>query len=371
MASSRFEWFPNLVVPASLKRVLLAGKFDGWNLESSYRRAFESLGCPVSVFDFEKSLDRHCRLGKFGRLFNAFVPVESWVRKANRELVLQAYEFNPELVAVFGLSPISAGALAQLKASLDTSLVHVWPDPLVNLENHIVSGLRLIDLVATFSKSTVEVFEKLGARRAVWIPLAADSPFEPVSDCTPSERQMYGADITFVGGWRPEREHVLTKLAGFDLKIWGPDWGRRCKGNVTIMRAWQRRTVRGAEFAKAVRCSKVNLNVIDSSSSQGANMRFFEIPAAGGLQVCSTCPEMEPEFRPNEHTIYYRTEDELPDLIACLRTKDEFRQRVAAAGHARVIEKHTYKHRAETILEKVEAFNSMRKERSTAKEALS
>jgi spore maturation protein CgeB len=370
VASFEFEWFPTPTVPPSIKRVLLAGKFDGWNLESSYRRAFEGLGCQVAIFDFEKAVDRHCRLGKFGRFFNRFVPVEAWVRKANRELVLQAYEFSPELVAVFGSSPICAGALAQLKASMDVSLVYVWPDPLVNLENHIVSGLRVIDLVATYSRSTVEVFERLGARRAVWVPLAADSPFQPVSDCTPSEKEIYAADITFVGGWRPEREQVLTKLAGFDMKIWGPDWSRRCKGNVTIMRAWQRRTIRGAEFAKAVRCSKVNLNVIDSSSSQGANMRFFEIPAAGGLQVSSSCPEMESEFRHNEHMIYYRTVDELPDLIASLRTNDELRQRVAAAGHARVMEKHTYKHRAETILEQVEALDGRKQERSTAKEAL-
>jgi spore maturation protein CgeB len=298
------------------------------------------------------------------------VPVEAWVRKANRQLVLQAYEFRPEVVAVFGSSPISAGALAQLKASMDVSLVNVWPDPLVNLENHIVGGLRVIDLVATYSKSTVEVFEKLGAKRAAWVPLAADLTVQPVSDCTPAERQIYAADITFVGGWRPEREQVLTRLAGFDLKIWGPDWGRRCKGNVTITRAWQRRTIRGAEFAKAVHCSKVNLNLIDSSSSQGANMRFFEIPAAGGLQVSSSCPEMEAEFRHNEHTIYYRTVGELPSLIVSLKTNDELRTRVAAAGYALVIEKHTYKQRAETILRHIEAINSTRKERSTAKEAL-
>jgi spore maturation protein CgeB len=82
-------------------------------------------------------------------------------------------------------------------------------------------------------------------------------------------------------------------------------------------------------------------------------MRFFEIPAAGGLQVSSRCPEMEGEFRQHEQIVYYDDAKELPTLIDRLKSNEEFRARVAAAGHAHVMEKHTYRHRAETLLEHV------------------
>lgn len=106
--------------------------------------------------------------------------------------------------------------------------------------------------------------------------------------------------MTFIGGWRPEREAVLAGLAGLDLKIWGPEWDRRCAGNAVVLKAWQGRPLVGTEFATAVAASKVNLNIIDPTNHPAANMRFFEIPVAGGLQVCSACPEMSGVFRDGE-----------------------------------------------------------------------
>src|SRR5262245_53800653 len=145
---------PMPTAPASLKRVLLAGKFDGSNLESSYRRAFEGLGCQVSIFDFEKAVTRHCRFGRIGWLLNTYLTVEAWIRKANRDLVLQAVEFRSDLVVVIGQQPVRAGALTQIKAGSDVSLVFVWPDTLLNLQDNIVASLPIFDLVGTYSQSS-------------------------------------------------------------------------------------------------------------------------------------------------------------------------------------------------------------------------
>ena len=340
------------------QRVLIVGQTDPANLEYSYRRAFESLGCEVMMFDIIAAVDHHCRLGWFGRLLNTFFPVASWDRKANRDLVLEAIRLQPHLILVFGFYPVRAGALAQIKASIDVALVHVWPDPLVNLDDATVCCLPLFDLEASYSESTLGVFEKLGARKPVWIPLAADLSLHAVTECTEQERNVLGAEVAFIGGWRPEREQILSQLGSFDLKIWGPEWGRRCRGNQAIMRAWQGRPLQGAEFAKAVSCSKINLNIIDSSIRQPANMRFFEIPAAGGVQVSSSCTEMESEFRHGEHIFYYESSDQLVALIASLKSNEELRMRVAAAGHALVKAKHTYQHRAQMILEYLSAVRS-------------
>ena len=57
-----------------------------------------------------------------------------------------------------------------------------------------------------------------------------------------------------------------------------------------IRRAWQGRALRGADFAKAVSCSKLSLNIIDPTNYPAANMRFFEITTAGGLQVTYRLP---------------------------------------------------------------------------------
>ena len=125
------------------------------------------------------------------------------------------------------------------------------------------------------------------------------------------------------------------------------------------MKAWQGRALRGAEFAKAVASSKINLNIIDQTNYPAANMRFFEIPCAGGLQLCSPCPEMEHEFKHAETLFYYRDEGELSNQIRRLLDDGDLRERVRPAAHKKVMEKHTYSHRAKQILGLTESQRSM------------
>lgn len=331
-------------------RMMLVGHFGIGALARSYKVAFEELGYEVSCFDINSSVGKYCRLGALGRKFNAYVPVEAWVRKANREMVVKARQLIPRVVAVVGSCPVSAGALAQIKASLEVTLVHIWPDTLVNLDSSLIERLPLYDLECVYSQSAVKPIQKLGATRPVWVPLAGDPSIHSVPQCTESEAVVYGADVTFIGGWRPEREAVLSALTQFNLKIWGPDWGRRHKNNPAIKKAWQGRALYGREFAKAVASSKINLNIIDQTNYPAANMRFFEIPCAGGLQVCSPCPEMEPEFKHGETTIYYRDVSELSDQIHDLLNDSELCGKVRQAAYRKVMEKHIYLHRAREIL---------------------
>lgn len=336
------------------RRVMLVGQFGPGSLERSYRAAFGSLGYEVTSFDITQTIERHCRLGRWGRTFNSFVPVEPWIRKANRDLVTQAFTFQPDYLLTFGHYPIQPGALAQIRASNNTALIHVWPDTLLNVGNNLISCLPLFDLIASYSQASVEQLRRLGAERVAWIPLAGDPSLHSAAECSESEKACYGSDVTFIGGWRPEREAILSTLGSFNLKIWGPDWGRRCRGNRAVVKNWKGRPLYDTEFAKAVASSKINLNIIDPSNYPAANMRFFEIPMAGGLQVSSPCPEMELEFLHGEHLFYYRDDKELSDLIATLIADTPLRTRVAQAGQAKVLAKQTYTDRVRSILEQFE-----------------
>jgi Glycosyl transferases group 1 len=333
-----------------ISRIMLVGHSEIGALARSYRVALEELGHEVACFDINSAIDNYCRFGYWGRKFNSIVPVETWMRKANSELVIRAREFAADAVIVVGNCRVRAGALAQIKASLDPTLIHIWPDTLVNLDSSLIECLPMYDLECVYSQNAVKPLQRLGAIQPVWMPLAGDPSLHGAVQCTVSEAADYGAAVTFIGGWRPEREAVLSALTHFNLKIWGPDWGRRCKNNPTIMKAWQGRALRGREFAKAVASSNINLNIIDQTNYPAANMRFFEIPCAGGLQVCSPCPEMELEFKHGEAAFYYLDESELPTQIYDLLNDGELCRRVRQAAHRKVMEKHTYLHRAKQIL---------------------
>ena len=334
--------------------VLMIGLNQLGSLESSYGSAMQRLGWDVRFWAPEAALRRGVPGGALLRLLTAFVPVEPWIRKANRDLVLRALALAPDLILAFPNVVLRAGALVQIKATLDVPIVCIWPDTYVNWDTHQAACMPAYDLLATYSECSVPVLQRMGARHVAWIPLAGDPHLHPAVSCESDQVEQYGADVTFIGGWRPEREAVLTRLGDLNLKIWGPDWGRRCKRTSVARRARHGRAQRGRDISRAVGCSKVNLNIIDPTNYPAANMRFFEIPVAGGLQVCSACPEMEAEFGHSEHVFYYRDADELPDLVQSLLAKPGMRRRVAEQGRARVLEKHTYGHRVHKILDEVE-----------------
>ena len=336
------------------RRVMLVGEFGPGSLERSYRAAFDEIGFEITTFDLPAALAGHCRFGKFGKTFNRFVEVEPWTRKSNRDMLTQALRCDPDYLLTFGHYPIQAGALAQVRAGSRAKLIHIWPDTLLNLTSNIISCLPVFDLVACYSQSGVDPLQRLGARKVVWIPLAGDPTMHTLAEPLDGDVARYGADVTFIGGWRPEREAILSSLGSFSLKIWGPDWGRRCRGNSVIRESWQGGPLYEADFAKAIANSKISLNIIDPTNFPAANMRFFEVPLAGGLQVSSPCPEMDREFIHGEDIFYYRDVDELTKLIDSLLTDTATRTRVSQSGHAKVLATHTYTERALNIIQHLE-----------------
>ncbi len=332
------------------QRILIVGQVAPWMLEGSYQRAFTELGCQVELFDLTQRVNHYARLGRLGRLFNAFVPVEPWIRKANRDLLQKVWDWQPQVLINVAQHPVRVGTLAQIKAATATRLVHLWPDTLINWDTDLSVCLPLYDLIAAHSQATLPLLRHMGARQVTWVPLAGDPTLHPQLDLAQIEAE-YQADVSFVGGWRPEREALLSQLGDLNLKIWGPDWGRRCQHNPSIMRAWQKRAVHGSGFSKVMAGSRISLNIIDFSNYPSPNMRFFEIAAGGGLQVCSPCPEMEDEFQHGKHLFYFQNPAEVPDLLYSLLTDATLREAVAAAAHEKVLAEHTYLHRARQILE--------------------
>ena len=120
---------------------------------------------------------------------------------------------------------------------------------------------------------------------------------------------------------------------------------------VQLRAYWQGRMLLGADYVKASRCARVCLNVIDPGNYPAANMRFFENFAAGGATLNSACPEMADQFPDGVATRYYATVEELVTTARGLVRDHELRARIAECGSRSVWEQHTYRHRAEDLLE--------------------
>src|SRR5450432_567741 len=139
-------------------RILIVGETGNHCLEMSYYEAFLAMGCEVTLFDIKKGVEKYARPGKWAYRVHLFFPVESWLRKANKELAEMAISVKPDIVLAFSGAQVLAGTFAYIKSVLPAAIVWYWADPLPNMSRYIHNSLALTDLVASYSSSSLEAF---------------------------------------------------------------------------------------------------------------------------------------------------------------------------------------------------------------------
>jgi Glycosyl transferases group 1 len=329
-------------------KIYIVGSNAPASLEQSYFAALHALGHEVVIYPIEAEFQMYIRFGRVGRVVSQFVAIDAWRQKLNRHLALSIQSANPDVVLVFGNARILFSTLAFVKSVLNCPFLLVWPDPLTSLQTHVCDAAALYDGVATYCQASVPIFTRLGFRNAQWIPLAAD----PTLHAPRSTTGQFAYDITFLGAWRPEREQALTSLIRHfptqRIGIWGGEWTR--KASRSLRPYTHTEPLVGQDYATMLGQSRINLNVIDHTCYPAANMRFFEILVAGGLQLASDCPEMASVFRANEHVLYFQDQASLCATVEYALANPDKMTTVREAGTRLVNQRHTYSHRAAQIL---------------------
>ena len=338
-----------------VKKILFAGIINNYTVENSYSNCAMNLGLEVKNFDISTYENKYIKFGKVGKTMHRFLPVETWIRKMNRDLVITIKNFNPDVFVYFTTSKILYGTLATLKAiNPQLKIVWIWTDTPLNLEAHNFSSGLLSDITATYSLNTVPVFKDLGFKNVSWIPLAGDV-FMHKKEIT--KNQDYKCDISFVGGWRPERgkamEIISNNFKHLRIEVHGPLWSKKVKDPQL------KKNIKGTGFyandlADFFNSSRININQIDDTNFPAANMRFFEIPTAGALQLTSACPEMEGTFINKKHILYYKNELELLENIQWIIDHPEESELIKNNGQELLLKNHTYTHRFQQILQYLE-----------------
>ena len=221
------------------RSLLIVGQDYGFNLESSYARAFRQLGWAVHFWSPTEALHRVARGHRLGRLFSTFVHVEPWARKANLDLLMLVDNLRPNLILVIATPGVRGGTLAQIRVRVPDSVIYcIYPDTPHNLDDDRIHCLPFFDKVTTSSPAWVDAFTRLGAACVHYLPFAADPELHhPVKASRFSKSLEH--DVVFIGNWRYEREIFLEQIADFDLCLWGEDY-------------WKTRTRPGSPDRKSV-----------------------------------------------------------------------------------------------------------------------
>lgn len=331
-------------------------RYEG-GLASSYKRAFESLGFQVAVFDLEAERARVAPLGKVGSRLMAHLDFFALNAKANRHLVRAVSEMKPALVVVFCTSFVRAASILQIKINLPTTrVINIFPDPLHNLQDYGIAALPLYDLFCTHTQAAVPYLHQMGCQNPFYLPLAADPFMHYPMPLEPADLKEFGSDLVFVGNWRREHEQLFSHLEGFDLAIWGPDyWRRHARKGSWVRSRWRGRPLlTGVEYAKAHLASKIALDPIDPLNGPSHNMRLFEVAACGVFSLVARTVEVQELFQEGETVACFDGPNELLDKVRYYLAHPEDRQHMAQQAYEHVVHGgHTYVDRVRTLLQEL------------------
>ncbi len=330
-------------------RIAILGNSMSWSLEASYQRAFTSLGYTVSIIDVPQRINAKLPFKRIMSRLRNVLNDRKWLKEANRQIAIEILELKPKAVIIFCNAEILFNTIALLKVAADTQIVLIWPDTPFNISPEVRLAAPLYDLVCSYSSAAVPVFQTMGFRNVIWLPLGADPHLHGMD--TPPNDFVY--DISFIGHWRPEREAALSAVSkAFKdqrIRITGLFWKENVKDK-SILAHLNPIALNGRAYTDFIHQSYINLNIIDQTNYPSANMRFFEVLVAYGFQLSSSCPEQDSIFIDNEDVMYFKDYDQLIEKAAYGLSHKEKIKEMRFHAHEKVMNDHTYTHRAKKML---------------------
>lgn len=101
--------------------------------------------------------------------------------------------------------------------------------------------------------------------------------------------------------------------------------------------------------------SKINLNISLKGIEGGTPQRIMDILGAGGFALTNYCQETAELFEEDKEIVMFKSPEELLEKVDYYLSHDKERQRIARAGHKKVMECYTYEKKIRQLLDWVEA----------------
>lgn len=339
-------------------KILFLGEI-GYGQTSLMRlRAFERLGHIVHGVN---TIDPWKRVSWTRRQWHRWLQRGPVVDEINAMVFDAARRFRPDWVWAEKQEFLTVETLVGLR-KVGARLVHFTPDPYFSLP---WKRTRLMDQaigafdVLVYCKSYERAdYEALG-KPLVYMPLGfCDETHRPLHDGD----ARWKAQIGFLGGWEPRREHLLHAVAAADLelKLWGGYWeflhdgrrtlrrqiilrqlagadGFRFHRDALLARAHQGGEVYGDDYARALTGAKIGLGLLRQVWPDQHTTRSFEIPACRSMLLADRTDEHQSLFEAGKEAEYFESTEELVDKATYYARHDVPRQRIADAGYERCI----------------------------------
>jgi spore maturation protein CgeB len=272
--------------------------------------------------------------------------------------------FRPNLVWAEKQQYLDAESLERAR-TLGAVLVHYTPDPYFTLAWKRTrlsdAAMPLYDALVTSKKYELDQYRALN-RQVIYMPLGfGDRDHRPLAPANQRDARRFSSDISFLGGWEPRREALLSDLGervACDMKLWGYGWEHVRDGRVTprrwammrrnaggvsysvrknpaIARALQGGEVYAAEYAYALSGARISIGFLRQICPDQHTTRTFEIPACGSMLLADRSEEHLDMFEEGVEAEFFASTEELVEKAQFYLANESSRAKIALAGFRR------------------------------------
>ncbi|MCC6670754.1 MAG: glycosyltransferase family 1 protein [Planctomycetes bacterium] len=251
--------------------------------------------------------------------------------------------FRPDLIFVF-CRDLPLPLLKEFGREARTVL---WTEEaLEDLEERHVRYFRAADLVCMSNPGRFPILREHGLENMAFLMSGFSPRYHYPLGPRPAER-----DLAFIGGpgRHGQRAEFLLRLADHNpVAVFGQGWD-----------AWMGRNralrvhgpVRPHAYRRICATSRIvlGLNEVNAEPLYFSNRTWLSL-ACGAFHLTHYVPGLETVFQDGVHLAWYRSFEECLDKARYYLAHEAARTRVAMAGAALALERHTYSHRMAEVL---------------------
>ncbi len=269
-----------------------------------------------------------------------------WLRTAPRDdwfftlLEAQVKAYKPDILYVQDMHALPPFFLQAVRPFVKKIVGQIASPPASNAD------FREYDLVLTSFSHFVDRFRREGLQSEYF-----RIGFEPkvLERLTPTER----AGAAFIGGLSSVHSHRVQFLESIAAKqpldFWG--YGIESLSQSSPLRRHFHGNAWGLAMYQALRGAQISLNLhINAAENNANNMRLYESTGVGTLLLTDAKDNLHTLFEPGKEVVTYHSTADCLEKLSYYLSHEEERQRIAAAGQARTLKEHTYRHRMEELL---------------------
>ena len=327
-------------------RILVVGPIKGGSLPigRAIYSAFNQIGQDARFLDYSnwenefrdivksKDEDLSCR----------------FIYRCNIRLMKEVLEFKPDVIFGIAQSPlVSDSLLIQLrKAGIvlcfwfveDYEVIDSWK-----------SYAPYFDYYFTIQKEPFwKELRRIGCKNLHYLPTAFDSNL-PSSEGQALPR----IDVSFVGAPYPNRVHFFRDLKRRGFEIYGDAWEGYDNPSVVVGHRW----VSDIEARSIYGRSLININLHSSAGPDSfgegdfVNPRTFELAGLGVFQLTDMRTLMPLHFDLKDEMVVLKSWKDMKRAIEYFLRHGSARAALAKKARERVLQGHTYEHRAAEIID--------------------